>query len=194
MDADLSDQGRLDNYHAIELYNQAVDKTGSGQFDEAVNLTEKALSVQPNFTLALITRTSALLELNRINDANLSLQKALTLAPDDAEVLAVAASYHLKSGKNSEALQFAQKAVIADPSLIEAWIIKGTAHGNLGEYYEEISASNQALNISPDNKLALENREYASRMLNQDKKTPLGIPALIFSLLCSVFIILRNRI
>ena len=184
----LSDQGKPNNFDAIEYYNQAVDNASSGKFEKAANLTDMALSIQPNFTLALITRTGVLLELGRMDEAHESLQKALSLAPDNPAVLAAAASYSLRTGKNRDAIEYANQAVTKDPSMTEAWIIKGTAHGNVGEYTEEIKASEEALNGSPGNTLALSNRDYANNMLKQTKKSPMGFPGLIFALVICVFI------
>jgi tetratricopeptide (TPR) repeat protein len=184
---------RNDNFEAIELYNQAVDQASAGHFYETVNLTDRALSIQPNFTLALVTRAGAYLGLGDTEKAEESVQRALILNPDNPSVLASAASVCLQKGMNREAISYAEQATAADPSMIEAWIIKGTAHGNLGEYSEEISASEQALLISPGYGPALSNRDYARSMMSDSTKTPLGVQPVFLSLTILVFLI-RKRI
>lgn len=185
---------RHDNIGAVELYNLAVDEATAGNYSQAENLTAQALSIQPNFTLALVTRTSVLISLGRINEAKESLDKALVLDPENPVVLTTAASYHLQTNENREAVQYAAKALAADPTMVEAWIIKGTAYGSLGEYEKELNASEQALNISPGNKLALTNQNYAAGMLKQGKKTPMSIPVLLFAILTgAVLVVMRKQ-
>ncbi len=185
---------RQDNSGAIELYNKAIDETVLGKFEEAVNLTDQALSIQPNFTLALITRTSALLALGRVEQAKESLDAARTLEPDDASVLATTAAYSLQTGEYLSAIKYADQALASDPTIIEAWIIKGTAYGSLGEYQEEINASKQALLIAPDNQLAQLNLQYASGMMKNGKKTPLSISSILLALFGGVFLLYIERV
>jgi tetratricopeptide (TPR) repeat protein len=174
---------KLDNRAAIELYNKAVDETAAGRFLEAINLTEQALAIQPNFTLAWVTRTGALLELGRIEEAKISLDAARVLEPDDTSVLTASASYNLQIRDYKTAIKDADKALSKDPGLIEAWIIKGTAHGELGEYQEEIHASTQALLIAPENRLVQSNLQYASEMMKKNKKTPLFVSTIFIALI-----------
>lgn len=182
-----------ENMKAIEWYNKAVDAAGAGNFEESVNLTDQALSMQPNFTLAHITRAGALLELGRIDDAKLSIESALDLEPDDSGVLATAASYYLKTGKYREAVRYADLAVVRDPSLVEAWIIKGTSHGELGEFDEELNASKKALQVAPDNQKALSNLKYASDMMNKGKKSPIQAVSVLAALSCVVLLFTIRR-
>lgn len=182
-----------DNFDAIGFYNQAVDAAVGGDFQASVLLSDKALGIQPNFTLAQITRINALLSLDRVDEAAETLEQALVFNPDHAAVLATAASYSLKTGNSRSAIRYAEEAVSRDPSLVEAWIVKGTAHGNLGEYEEEINASQEALSLSPEDPLAMTNLEYAREQMKQTQKTPSGavIPCLSLILL-ALFRVMRK--
>lgn len=182
-----------DNRVAIDLYNKAVDETSAGRFEEAVNLTDQALSIQPNFTLALVTRSSALLALGKTESAKVSLDAARALEPQDPSVLAASAAYSLQIGAFQDAVRYADQALASDPTLVEAWIIKGTAFGNLEEYQEEINASKQALLITPDNQLAMSNLQYASEMMNKGKKTPLHFFTILLSLVAGVLLLYLRR-
>ena len=185
---------KKDNIDAIGFYNNAVDNASAGRFEEAVNLTGQALSIQPNFTLALITRTGALLELGRIKEAKASLDAARSLDPEGSAVLATAASYSLQVGEYRNANQYADKALAGDPTLLEAWVIKGTAYGNLGEFQEEADASKQALLLDPSNQKALSNLQYATEMKKQGKKTPLGVGSVLLALIgTTVLLMLRKE-
>lgn len=188
----LSQGAGDDNFRAIELYNLAVDKASAGEFEMAVQLCDQALEIQPNFTLALITRTGACLELDEIEKAETSVQRALQLDPDDPSVLTAAASVSLRRGDDIQAISYTDRALQSDPSLIEAWIIKGTAHGNLGEFDKEKEASENALKISPGNELAITNRDYAEAMMSQTPQSPPGVWVLFPALGVSLMIIRRR--
>lgn len=184
---------RHDNIGAVQLYNLAVDEAMAGNYSLAENLTAQALSIQPNFTLALVTRASVLMNLGNMTGARDALDKAVALDPEDATVLTTMASYKQQTGADSEAITYADKALDADPALIEAWIIKGTAYGSLGEFEEELNASEQALTLAPDNKLARFNKEFATKMLNQSKKTSSSPVISILALLAGVVLISGRR-
>ena len=182
-----------DNAGAIKFYNLAVDKATAGKFEEAVNLTDQALSLQPNFTLALVTRTGVLLELDRFEEANRSLNAALNLEPEDTAVLTAAASYNLRTGQFTNAIRYADAVLDKDPQVIEAWIIKGTAHGELGEYQEEFNASTRALLIAPDNPELQTNLKYASSRMESGKKTPLSLATILVSLTAGILLLQMRR-
>lgn len=181
-----------DNFRAIELYNHAVDKASERDFLQAAQLCDQALEIQPNFSLALITRAGAYLELNEIEKAEKSVQRALQLDPEDPSVLTAAASVSLRRGDDIGAISYTDAALHTDPNLIEAWIIKGTAHGNRGEFDSEKEASEQALILSPGNELAIANRDYAEEMMDKTRQSPSGVWLLFFSISVSLMIIRRK--
>ena len=174
-----------DNFKAIQYYNNAVDEANAGRYEVAVNLTSQALAIQPNFTLAQVTRAGSLMELGRMDEAGITLENALNISPDNPTLLTSTASYYLKKGDNQKAASFAGRAAALNPSLVEAWIIKGTAHGELGDYQEELNASEHALQVDPNSTLALTNKAYATDMLKPKQKSPssLVIPIIALSAL-----------
>ena len=46
---------------ALSYYNQAVDAAGQGSYEEAMNLIDKSLQIQPDFYLAQITKSKSAL-------------------------------------------------------------------------------------------------------------------------------------
>lgn len=179
-----------DNMEAIKLYNSAVDNAMAGEFDQAVHMSDQALAIQPNFTLAHITRAGALMELGRMDEAGETLKAALAVTPKHPSLLTSVASYYLRTGDYRQALSYADTAITYNPSQVEAWIIKGTAHGERGEYQDEYAASEQALAIEPENSLALSNKEYAMLHMNSpgENKTPISILSPLCALLVLVLI------
>ncbi|HWQ67885.1 MAG TPA: tetratricopeptide repeat protein [Methanospirillum sp.] len=198
----IANETRQDNFGAIELYNKAVDAASSGNFNDALNLTGEALAIQPNFTVALVTRAGVLIALDRPEEAEDTVNRALVIDPANPSVLATASSLYIKTGDHTKALTFADTALDADPSLIEAWILKGTAHGALKEYPEELNASKSALALDPNNQLAKINYDFAQshitgqpESVSSDTSTtraPVSLPVVILGILTGCTLIVRR--
>ena len=182
---------------ALSYYNQAVDAAGQGSYEEAMNLIDKSLQIQPDFYLAQITKASLLSQKGEYSEAEDLLKQAEQSHPNNAFVLAAHASLYIETGRYKEALTAAEAALEKDPTLVEAWVLKGTAHGGLAQYEEEIHASERALQIEPAHPQALSNLKFATESLtiHQNKtgqdgaeKTPLSIPVVLAgALFASVF-------
>jgi tetratricopeptide (TPR) repeat protein len=172
---------------ALSYYNQAVDAAAEGSYEEAMNLIDKSLQIQPDFYLAQITKASLLSQKSEYKEAEDLLMQAEQSHPDNAFVLAAQASLFIETGRYKEALDAADAALEKDPSLVEAWVLKGTAHGGLAQYEEEINASDRALQIEPAHPQALSNLKFATESLTiqnktgQDdaERTPLSIPVVL---------------
>ena len=187
---------------AISYYNLAVDAAANESFDDAMNLIDKSLEIQPDFYLAQITKASLLSQHGEFTQAEDILAQAEHSHPDNPYVLAAKASLFVETGKYEPALKAADAALKLEPSLVEAWIIKGTAHGGLAQFEEEMNASTEALRYDPDNPDAKSNYDFAMKAIrmNQNKngqepaeKTPLSAPATLAGVLSAVALVLASR-
>ena len=188
-------------YNAIQKYNQAVDAADNRSFEDALRLSDEAITLQPNFTLALVTKAGVLIELQRLDDASKAIDQALTLEPDNPSVLANAASLMVNMKKYDQALTYADKALTKDSNMTEALISKGTAYGGLGEYQKEIDVSDMAIRIDPENKLAKINKDYAMSHLSgkettkdtkPETKSPMS-PVVLILALCGAGLLLFRK-
>jgi len=188
---------------AISYYNQAVDAASNGSVDEALYLINESLAIQPDFPLALITKAGLLIDKGHYGEAETIVTRLEHSNPDDPYVLSTKASLLVNNGKFGEALNATDKVIAKNPEIIEAWILKGTAHGGLHQYQEEISASEHALILDPNNQKARINLNYGKEMLIQhqntshpvdaDKKTPLPGYVVLEAFLVCVFLGLVMR-
>lgn len=111
-----------DSLTVINLLGAALQVLG--QFEEAVEIFDRALTLKPDFAEAWGNRGNALKELGRLDDAVASYDKAIELKPDFA-----AASYNRgnalrDSGYAAEAIAAFEKAIEIRPDF-------ATAHRNL---------------------------------------------------------------
>ena len=135
---------------AIDAYNHGIDLAVEGNFSAALGSIDAALSMDPNFTVAWITRAGIL---NAMGDYNQSLEasdRALAIDENQAEAWTNRASALISLGRNEEALEAADRAIELDPRLSEAWIDRSTALSNLGRTEEADEAVQMAMFLIGD--------------------------------------------
>jgi len=129
---------------AIDAYNRGVDLAVEGNFSAALESIDQALSMDPNFTIAWITRAGILNAMGEYNQSLVASDRALAIDEDQAEAWTNRASALISLGRNEEALESADRAIELDPRLSEAWIDRSTALSNLGRNDE----ANEALHMA----------------------------------------------
>jgi tetratricopeptide (TPR) repeat protein len=108
------------NIDAIKAYNNGADLASQGKFQEALAETEKALSIQPNFTLALAQKAGLQNALGKYQDALTSADAAIAAGTPDMTA-----------------------------AMAGAWANRGDALVHLGRYQEAVDSASQALKIDP---------------------------------------------
>ena len=73
------------NIDAVNAYNQAGDLAAQGKLEDALKETERALSIQPNFSLALAQKAGLQNALGNYTEGLASADAALKGNPDIAE-------------------------------------------------------------------------------------------------------------
>jgi len=123
---------------AIIAYNQGGDLASQGNYKEALQVTEKAISLEPNWSIAWAQEAGILVRLGRDSDAVTAADKAIAGNMD---------------------LTNSTKAI--------AWSNKADALINLGQYQEAIQSANQAITLDPTLKAAQDSKKLAEAMLAQ---------------------------
>jgi tetratricopeptide (TPR) repeat protein len=108
------------NIDAIKAYNNGADLALQGKFQEALAETEKALSIQPNFTLALAQKAGLQNALGKYQDALTSADAAIAAGTPDMTA-----------------------------AMAGAWANRADALVHLGRYQEAVDSASQALKIDP---------------------------------------------
>jgi len=121
------------NIDAINAYNQGADLASQGNYTGALQATEKALSLQPNFSLAWTQEAGLLVVLGRDNEAVSAADKAIAGNPNISEAWANRADALNNLGKYQDALQSADKAIALDPTLKAAQDSKKLAEAMLAQ-------------------------------------------------------------
>ncbi len=129
---------------SINAYNLGADLASQGKIQEALVETEKALAIQPNWSLALAQKAG-------LQNALGKYQEALTSA--DAAIAAGATDM--------------------PAAMAGAWANRADALVHLGRYQEAVDSASQALTIDPTIEGAKTTRLLATKMLeNAGTSTP----------------------
>ena len=124
------------NIDAINAYNNGSDLASQGKFQDALAETEKALSIQPNFTLALTQKTGILNVMGKYQDALNAADAAIAAGTPDMTA-----------------------------ALAGAWINRADALVHLGRYQDAIDSATRALAIDPTMEAAKTTKLVATKLL-----------------------------
>jgi tetratricopeptide (TPR) repeat protein len=120
------------NIDAIKAYNNGSDLASQGKFQDALVETEKALSIQPNFTLALTQKAGILNVMGKYQDALNAANAAIAQNQDIAEAWLNRADALVHLGNYQDAIDSANRALGIDPTLEAAKTTKLLATKLLG--------------------------------------------------------------
>ncbi|MDD1719399.1 MAG: tetratricopeptide repeat protein [Methanoregulaceae archaeon] len=155
------------NIDAINAYNTGADLASQGRYREALEATDHALSIQPDFSLAWTQKAGLLVVLGRNEEALNASDRALEGNANISEAWASRADALNNLGRYGEAVNSAEKAVSLDPGLAEGWANVATAYGHLGRYSEALEAAEKALEINPSLEAAQSAKKFATAMMQQ---------------------------
>lgn len=118
--------------------------------EEARELFDRALDLNPDSAGAWVGQGDALAELGRTDRALTAYNKALEYRPDNPELLDKKGSLLYQMGDPREALAAHEQAIAIDPDNAQAWHGKGIALIGLRQYEEAGAAFDRAKTIKPE--------------------------------------------
>ena len=105
------------NIDAINAYNNGSELASQGKFQDALVETEKALSIQPNFTLALTQKAGILNVMGKYQDALNAADAAIAGNTNISEAWLNRADALVHLGNYQDAIDSANRALAIDPTL-----------------------------------------------------------------------------
>lgn len=136
----------------ITLMNEGVEFCKEKKFQEALDIFDEALELDPKDYQILVNRAAALGMLERYNETIKASNENLQKHPNDFLVLNIKARALLKIGKLDESLKIVEKTIEEQPSedLVSiALANKGEILSEKGHYTEAIEYYDQALEKLP---------------------------------------------
>ena len=153
------------------------------EYQEAIEVYEKALEIKLDYNQAWKGKGNALRHLGRYEEAIEAYEKALQIEPDYYKAWNAKGNALFSLGRYEEAIACYDKAIEIQPDYHRAWKNKGVALGNLGKHEQAIAAFEKTLQLQPDdynlwyNKgVALHNlKRYEEALACYDKAFELAI-------------------
>eukprot|EP00913_Durusdinium_trenchii_P018435 g17318.t1 len=138
----------------LAAYSHAAERSGFGDFQEAVEAWSKVLQLEESFQ-AYQERGSALAILERFEEAEADFGEALARAQSEEEqerssVYFSRGSARGDAGREAEAIEDFGEALKLEPERLEAWLSRGTAYLALGKLDNASSDAEAALKLQRD--------------------------------------------
>jgi tetratricopeptide (TPR) repeat protein len=129
----------------------------NNKYQEAIEVLNKILKMNPKDKVALSNKGSTLLILGKYDEALETFNEALEINPKNELILLNKGFALVSLGKYEKAIETFNKALEINPKYEYALLNKGWAFGCLGMYEEAFETFNEALEINPKNELTLSN-------------------------------------
>jgi tetratricopeptide (TPR) repeat protein len=136
--------GQTVSNNKYALYNKGDALLGLGNYTQAIQYLDKALSIDPNFQDALYDRGDALYNLGNYTKAIQYLDKALAIDPNDKYALNGKGWALYNQGNYAQAIPFFDKALAIDPNFQSVLINRKNALSELSS-----SATNMTQSLVP---------------------------------------------
>jgi predicted TPR repeat methyltransferase len=144
----------------------------SGQFEQAQQVLDEAVRLNPRLLDGLCIRGIALMRLGRRQEAIACFERALAAKPDFVEALSNRATALLELKRFDEALAGFDAALAIDPRHAVAWNNRGNTQTALKQFRDAIASYDRALAIQPDFPEAKANRVTALFGLGELSRCP----------------------
>lgn len=149
------------------LVRQGHDYLLTRQFNEAIEVTRRAIQIQPNLAEAHTVLASALLEVGQRDEALAETKRAIELDPNDAHGYVALGRVDSAMRRYTEAIKAYRQALNLNPNYAAAYINLGIAYGTIDRFDESAEAFHQALKLEPNNVSALNGVGIAQFRLGQ---------------------------
>jgi len=118
-------------------------------FDNLTKMIRMAIGCEED-AIELNNKGTALVNLERYEDALEAYEKAIEIKPDYLSALNNKGTALRNLGKNEDALEAYEKAIDIKPDFFNAWINKGNTLDNLERYEDALEAFEKATKIKPN--------------------------------------------
>ena len=152
---------------AEELYDKGTQSFENKDYSEALKFFNEAISKDRNNTTYLLkrgeTKSLAGKSILAITDYN----KVIQLDAENSMAYALRSAIYVELRDFKSAIEDCEKALELDPKNELAYIRMGDSYISMDtkDHLEAMKAYNYAININPDNKIALHNRGVAKKEL-----------------------------
>jgi len=138
---------KIDGGHPLLSYLQGELKFNQGEYNNAVKLFEKSISLQSSFLKAYIGLSKSFVQLGELPQAEKTLLTAYNLMPNNSAVLLTLGAFHYRHGNYNRAIKYFEFIALQAPNNYIAYLNISACHYLNGNIDKAIVAAQQALTI-----------------------------------------------
>ena len=158
---------------AVNWFKQGSALTASGNYTEAVQAFDHAISLEPAYYEAWNGKADALNRAHQVNDALTASDQVIALNPGYAQGWINRGYILYNLGKYNDELKAYERAIEIDPTNTEAWFNKGYSLGGMGKWDEALKVFDHVQALDPTYPNLAANQQIARQ--NLDASTPFYI-------------------
>ena len=157
--------------NAKEMFQKAMEAFIGENYETSIDSFTKAIEIDPELKLAILSRGSAYFKLDRLEEARIDFNRVIELDPDNARAFHLRGLVHDKIDDHQAALSDFSKAIDLDPEYGAAYYSRANLHSKLGEAdlaTEDIQMATHLTEVNIE-KFANENNVWRSQQLRVEE-------------------------
>ena len=159
------------DYNRKKLFKQGINLMADEKLDDAADVFEQALRIDPNNVETLLKLGYALFHLDDHAEALKVYDKILDIDVTNAEAWNLKALVHYEQKNYSKALDGVEKAIESDPTYGMAWYNKACFLSLLNQIPESIEALKRSIEIDVKNaRKAVKDRDFVNLRIEEGFK------------------------
>ena len=123
---------------AKQYFQSAMEAFVGQEFENSIDGFTRALEIDPEFKLAILSRGSAYFKLDRLDEARGDFDRVVEIDPENARAYHLRGLVHDRAGDQSSALDDFSKAIDLDPNYGAAYYSRATLYAKMGS--EDLAA------------------------------------------------------
>ena len=151
---------------AVNWFKQGSALTASGNYTEAVQAFDHAISLDPAYYEAWNGKADALNRAHRVNDALAASDQVIALNPNYAKGWINRGYILYNLGRYNDELSAYERAIEIDPTNTEALFNKGYSLGGMGKWDEALKVFDKVQALDPAYPNLAANQQIARQNLN----------------------------
>lgn len=121
-----------DKDKADVFFNEGMAEFVGRNYERSIAALNQALEIVPENKIARLSRASAYMKLDRLEEARADFDRVIKSHPEYAKAYHLRGLVHEKSGDNQAALKDFDSAIDFDPEYGAAYLSRANLHSNMG--------------------------------------------------------------
>ena len=118
---------------AVKFFKEGMAEFIDGNYDNSIERLSRAIELEPNHKLALMSRGAGYMKTDRAKDAMADYNRVIEIDPDYPRAYHLRGLAHDRSGDPNAALHDINRAIEIDPAYGAAYYSRANLHAKLGE-------------------------------------------------------------